>query len=124
MFLTALLLAACAGDDTDRCEGWPDEPQAITGVVDSDSDDCGYWELPLGEHLYTNVYVLEELAECSYSLGDGLALFAEPTWSNFQGGGMKWTYDVIGEHALDDWSAFEVSCDDGSAFSARILVTD
>jgi len=122
------LLGACDKEEeaigSVYCEDWPTELEEATRTLDSRYDDCGYWSVPAGEHLYINVYVYEELVACASELGPGLTLFAEPTWSNFEGGGMKWTYDVLGDAPADDWAEFSVICDDGAVFEARVLVTD
>jgi hypothetical protein len=119
--LTLLLLAGCAEEEVPRC-GYADEPTEVSGVLESDYADCGYFSAAVGDHLYVNVYVTDDQTACDDALGEGLSLFASPTWSSFTGGGTKWTYDVVAEAASESFTTFDVSCDDGTLFSMRVLV--
>jgi len=109
-----------AAAEAEGCAAFPESPSAPDGVLESE-DSCGWWELPVGEHLYVNVGLSEPKAECSESLGAGLALNASPTYSNFEPDGPKWTFDVVAE-ASATASAVEITCSDGSAWSALVDV--
>jgi len=123
----APLMGACDKDEepsgTSYCEAWADEVAEVSRTLDSRYDDCSRWTMPAGDHLYVNVYVYQELVDCAHYLDDGLEIFASPTYSDFTDDGMKWTYDVTGAAAVED-GAFEVSCDDGVIFEARLTITE
>ena len=91
-------------------------------MLESDYADCGYFSAAVGDHLYVNVYVSDDQAGCEEALGEGLSLFASPTWSSLSDDETKWTFDVVAEASSEDWTTFDVSCDDGTLFSMRVLV--
>lgn len=114
------LLLACATPVDDGC-AWPDAASAPAGVLESAADDCGWWSLAVGEHLYVNVAVTEADAPCGPPEMDAvLAENAGAIYSNLSGQGPKWTYDLVGVSAGETTVA--IHCDDGTQFSARVTV--
>ena len=115
-----LLLLACASPSEGGCS-WPDAAVAPDGVLESAADDCGWWALAVGDHLYVNVAVGEADATCDPPEMDAvLTENAGAIYSNLSGQGPKWTYDLVGAAAGETTVA--ITCSDGSGFSAKVTV--
>ena len=107
-----LFLLACASSTCD----WPATATAPDGSVE---DSCGYWAVPVGEHLYANVYLSEPESPCEAALDPALHLNSDPIYSAMSNDAAKWTYDVVVDAAGDPLEV-TVTCDDGTAWYARI----
>ena len=115
----SLLLLACApATDETACTSWPDAAVPPDGVTE---ESCGWYALSVGGHLYANVYVTDPDAGCDAVLADGLALNAEPIFSNMSDDAAKWTYDIVATSAGNSLHA-DVTCSDGTRFEARVDV--
>lgn len=120
--LLILGMFACGEPEPEpACEEW--RPLAnVDGVIDND-EDCGQWTLPIGEHLYVNVYVSEELSPCEAEHAAEIGLPYDPIYTNLETDGPKWTFDFVGNEVVSD-SAIDVSCDDGTEWHARVSVEE
>lgn len=117
-----LLALACAEPAPDAC-AWPEAATAASGVLEN-ADTCGFWSLPVDGHLYVNVGLTEPDVDCSAAMDTALALNAQPIYSNLTTDGPKWTFDVVGLAPADPWAAFDVTCEEGTRWAARVEVTD
>lgn len=121
--LLALLLA-CSTEAVTGCQDYPSTATEPPGVLGS-TDTCGYWVIAVDDHLYANVEVTEAQSPCTSALGDGIVLNSDPIYSALSNDVSKWTFDVVGAAATGtDYAGFEVACDDGTEWSARIQVVD
>lgn len=93
----------------------------VPGVLDS-ADSCGFWLVPVADHLYVNVAVTEAGADCSAAMGAEVALFAEPIFTDMSNEPAKWTFDVVGVSPTGDFASVDVTCSEGSSWAARISV--
>ncbi|MES2642807.1 MAG: hypothetical protein V4850_25210 [Myxococcota bacterium] len=116
--LFALLLACAAAPEPGSCTTWPGEAAAADGVVEAS---CGWFVLPVGEHLYANVYVSEPESPCDVALGEGLKLNSSPIYSAMSDDAPKWTVDVVAESPGESLLV-DVTCDDGTRWQARVNV--
>jgi hypothetical protein len=125
MRLFLLFAVACGGPQPDGiCDDLPDTPVPHDRVL-SNVDSCGFYDLEIDEHLIVNHSVSEPEVACSEVLGAGLELNAAPVYSNFGDDGPKYTWDVVGKAVtVDDYVTVEFTCDDGSAWQARVVVIE
>lgn len=117
-----LLLLACAEPAPDAC-AWPDAPVAPEGVLEN-ADTCGYWSIAVDGHLYVNVGLVAPDQDCSAAMDEAVALNSSPIYSNLNTDGPKWTFDVLGVSATESFASFDVSCDEGTRWAARIAVSE
>lgn len=118
-FLFAALLACgTAPSDDGSCAEWPAAPAPADGVVEAS---CDWFTLPVGEHLYANVYIAEPESPCDVTVDEGLALFSSPIYSAMSNDAPKWTVDVIAE-APGEALLVDAICDDGTRWQARVNV--
>lgn len=117
-FLFACLLACAAAPEAGACTAWPGEAEAAEGVVETN---CGWFVMPVGEHLVANVYVTEPESPCVVALDEGLKLNSSPIYSAMSNDVPKWTVDVVAE-APGDSLLVDVTCDDGTRWQARVNV--
>jgi hypothetical protein len=120
--LLALLIACAGEEEPSGCADWPSDPVAPDGVLRAD-EDCGFWTIAVDEHLYVDLVITVPLAECPSTLGDGIELFSTPIYSAMSNDEPKLTFDVVGAAPTgSEYALFDVLCEEGSRFSARIDV--
>ncbi|MDP2306014.1 MAG: hypothetical protein Q8P18_08300 [Pseudomonadota bacterium] len=117
-FLLASLIACAAPVDDGSCAEWPADATPADGVVD---ETCGWFTLPVGDHLYANVYIVEPESPCDVVLGPGLVLNSSPIYSAMSNDAPKWTVDVVAE-APGEALLVDVACEDGTRWQARVDV--
>ncbi len=117
--MLTLLLACAEPEPEGPCPVWADEVVA-DGVLDN-SHDCGTWTLPVGEHLYVNVYIEEIEVPCSDVIDDGVDRPHEPAYTNMSNDAPKWTYDYVGGAAVDV-AEITITCEEGTEWHARVHV--
>jgi hypothetical protein len=116
------LLLACSPEDPAHCESYPEEATAGEKVLDKDTD-CGTWLIPLDDYVAVSVPVTDENTACVSAKDDALDLPYEPNYANLDGDYAKRTFQVFGVAATGDTpAAFDVTCDDGNAWSGRFIV--
>lgn len=118
LLAAAALAAGCAADPA-AC-AYPDAPTALSGVL-GNGDTCGYWSLAEGAHLYLDLHVTTELPTCLAESGPELSTPNEPIYTNLADDGPKYTYDIVAI-APADAAAFDVTCDEGTAWHALVAV--
>jgi len=120
--LFVLLLVACVEAPLEGCSDFPADAVAPDGVLGGD-DDCGYWQIAVDEHLYVSVPVTGVDELCSWTVGDGIELPYDPIFTSMENDIPKQTFDVLGMSSTGSgYAGFDVSCDAGSGWSARIQV--
>lgn len=117
-----LLSFACASLSTSPCADWPSDPVEADGVLEN-ADSCGFWLLPVGEHLYVNVGITAEESTCAATMEPYVELNADPIYSNMSNEGPKWTFDFVGmKPSGAEATGIDVSCDEGTEWAARVVV--
>ena len=88
----------------------------------TNDDDCGTWEIVLGERLLINITVTEEEAPCEGEVSGGVTMPYSPIYSNQNTEDPKWTFDV--RASSPGSGGLDVSCDDGTTFEAFFEVVE
>ena len=121
-WLAVLVLAGCGGGGRPPECDFSNMPLHPDGPAEQ-IDDCRAFVIGVGEHLYVNMTVTGSEAVCTETLGEGLALNAEPIYSEFGEDGPRFTYDIVGEAATGgDRALVDIECDDGSYWRAEVVV--
>ncbi len=117
LLLCILQLVACS--DPGPC-AFPDSAVATDGVLGNE-DTCGFWQVPVGEHLYLDLHVTRELPDCAAAVGDGLSLPNDPIYSNLATDGAKYTYDIVADSAVAETN-IDITCDEATEWHALVAV--
>lgn len=119
LFTLALIVGCADEEEPDGCTSFP-ETATPTGRVLDNSDDCGHWEVPTGEHVYINVVITTAEARCEGTADGAVTIPYDPIFSDLSNEDPKWTFDVQG--VSEGEGSLDVSCDDGTTFEARFTV--
>jgi hypothetical protein len=117
LFFAILPLVACS--EPGPCT-FPD-PAVETGGVLGNEDTCGFWQVPVGEHLYLDLHVTRELPDCAAAVGDGLSLPNDPIYTNLAPDGPKYTYDIVADSAVAETN-IDITCDEATEWHALVTV--
>ena len=117
LFLAILPLVACS--EPGPC-AFPDSAVATGGVIENE-DSCGFWLVPVGDHLYVDLHVTRELPDCAIAVGSGLSIPNDPIYSNLGTDGAKYTYDIVADSAVAETN-IDITCDEATEWHALVTV--
>lgn len=117
-----LLALACAEEEPPVCESFPDEAAPPATVLEN-SDSCGYWEIPVGDQLVLDIAMSAPDYRCTVTVGDGLSVPYDGTYSYLTGQEPKQTFQVFGEAPVER-SDISVVCEEGTEWAAQVQVTE